>query len=140
MKDGISGKVIYRKDYTAYPWDVNHLDLHFDVGIETTIVRAEMEFRLPTKDKPERTGITADRVLEEPASISRHFLEHPAHNNLRITPLCCARPQMNTFSICLDHGIAFTPSLSDSTKFTCGIRTSPPRNNFTLSDRSGVLA
>jgi aminopeptidase N len=46
MKDGISGKVIYRKDYTAYPWDVNHLDLHFDVGIETTIVRAEMEFHL----------------------------------------------------------------------------------------------
>ncbi len=46
MKEGIAGKVIYRKDYTAYPWDVSHLDLHFDIGIKTTIVRAQMEFQL----------------------------------------------------------------------------------------------
>jgi len=46
MKEGIAGKTIYRKDYLAYPWDVNHLDLHFDIGIETTIVRAEMAFEL----------------------------------------------------------------------------------------------
>ena len=46
MKDGIADKVIYRKDYTAYPWVVNQLNLHFDIGLETTIVRAEMEFQL----------------------------------------------------------------------------------------------
>ena len=46
MKEGISGKAIYRKDYTAYPWDVNRLDLHFEIGSETTVVRAQMEFQL----------------------------------------------------------------------------------------------
>ena len=46
MKEGIAGKTIYRKDYTAYPWDIGQLDLHFDIGLETTVVRAEMEFQL----------------------------------------------------------------------------------------------
>ena len=46
MKDGIAGKTIYRKDYTAYPWDIAQLDLHFDIDLETTVVRAEMEFQL----------------------------------------------------------------------------------------------
>jgi len=46
MKEGIAGKVTYRKDYTAYPWDIEQLDLYFDVGIETTTVRAQMEFKL----------------------------------------------------------------------------------------------
>jgi aminopeptidase N len=46
MKEGIAGKVTYRKDYTTYPWDIKQLDLYFDVGIETTTVRAQMEFKL----------------------------------------------------------------------------------------------
>jgi aminopeptidase N len=46
MKDGISGKSIYRKDYAVYPWDVKQLDLHFEIGREATTVRAEMEFQL----------------------------------------------------------------------------------------------
>ena len=46
MKEGLPGKSIYRKDYKAYPWDVNKLDLYFDIGRESTIVRAEMEFQL----------------------------------------------------------------------------------------------
>ncbi len=46
MKEGIAGKAIYRKDYTVYPWNVHQLDLHFDIGAETTIVRAQMEFQL----------------------------------------------------------------------------------------------
>jgi aminopeptidase N len=46
MKEGVAGKAIYRKDYTAYPWDVEHLDIHFDMGTDTTIVRAEMKFQL----------------------------------------------------------------------------------------------
>jgi len=46
MKDGISGKSIYRKDYAVYPWDVKQLNLHFEIGREVTTVRAEMEFQL----------------------------------------------------------------------------------------------
>ncbi len=46
MKEGVARKAIYRKDYTAYPWEVHRLDLHFDIGIETTIVRAEMALQL----------------------------------------------------------------------------------------------
>ena len=45
MKEGSSCKSIYRKDFTDYPWTVNQLDLHFDIGRETTTVRAEMELR-----------------------------------------------------------------------------------------------
>ena len=51
MKEGISGKSIFRKDYTAYPWDVKHLDIHFDIGGDTTTVRAEMEFQLKDASK-----------------------------------------------------------------------------------------
>jgi len=52
MKEGIADKVIYRKDYTAYPWDVSHLDLHFDIGMKTTVVRAQMEFQLKAGINP----------------------------------------------------------------------------------------
>ncbi len=46
MKEGIVGKAIYRSDYSVYPWSIHQLDLHFDIGIETTIVRAQMQFQL----------------------------------------------------------------------------------------------
>lgn len=46
MKDGLFAKSIYRKNYTVYPWDVNQLDIYFDISSEVTIVRAEMEFQL----------------------------------------------------------------------------------------------
>ncbi|MBT8068914.1 MAG: aminopeptidase N [Gammaproteobacteria bacterium] len=58
MKEGVSGKAIYRKDYTAYAWKVEYLDLHFDIGVEITTVRAEMEFTLK-----EGKGSTQDIVL-----------------------------------------------------------------------------
>ena len=58
MKEGMSGKAIYRKDYKAYPWKVEYLDLHFDIGAEVTTVRAEMAFRL--KDE---AASTQDIVL-----------------------------------------------------------------------------
>ena len=51
MKDGLSTKSIYRKDYTVYPWDIHQLDLYFDIGIESTVVRAEMEFHLKDEEK-----------------------------------------------------------------------------------------
>jgi aminopeptidase N len=46
MKEGVAVGTIYRKDYTVYPWDVDQLDLYFDVGTELTTVRARMQFRL----------------------------------------------------------------------------------------------
>ncbi|MCP4048938.1 MAG: aminopeptidase N, partial [Gammaproteobacteria bacterium] len=46
MKEGIAGKAIYRRDYSVYPWSIHQLDLYFDIGIETTIVRAQMQFQL----------------------------------------------------------------------------------------------
>lgn len=58
MKEGLPGKSIYRKDYMAYPWDVHKLDLHFDIGREITIVRAEMEFQLR-----DSASVTHDIVL-----------------------------------------------------------------------------
>ena len=58
MKEGLPGKSIYRKDYKAYPWDVTKLDLYFDIGRESTAVRAEMEFQLKNKE-----STTQDIVL-----------------------------------------------------------------------------
>ena len=46
MKEGIAGEAIYRKDYEAYAWNVAKLDLHFDIGTETTVVSASMNFQL----------------------------------------------------------------------------------------------
>lgn len=46
MNQSSAGEVIYRKNYTAYPWSVEWLDLRFDIGAETTTVHAEMEFQL----------------------------------------------------------------------------------------------
>jgi aminopeptidase N len=51
MKDGLSAKSIYRKDYSAYPWEVNQLDLYFDIDSECTTVRAEMGFQLKDAQK-----------------------------------------------------------------------------------------
>ena len=50
MKQSVAGEVIYRKNYRAYPWSVKRLDLHFDIGAETTTVHAEMEFQLKGDD------------------------------------------------------------------------------------------
>jgi len=58
MKDGTSGKMIYRRDYSPYPWDVSQLDLFFDIGREKTTVRARMVFH--RKDDP---GASQDIVL-----------------------------------------------------------------------------
>lgn len=46
MKQSSAGEVIFRKNYTAYAWDVNRFDLRFDIGKETTTVHAEMDFQL----------------------------------------------------------------------------------------------
>ncbi|MCW8926147.1 MAG: aminopeptidase N [Xanthomonadales bacterium] len=58
MKEGIASDAKYRNDYTAYPWDISHLELHFDIAAKTTIVTAEMEYLL--KDS---AADSADLVL-----------------------------------------------------------------------------
>ena len=40
MKKGTAGKAVLRKDYTPYPWNVEYLDLQFDIGAEVTTVAA----------------------------------------------------------------------------------------------------
>ncbi len=46
MKQNVAGEVIYRKNYSAYPWNIKRFDLHFDIGADLTTVQAEMEFNL----------------------------------------------------------------------------------------------
>ena len=46
MKKSEASDIVYRKNYTAYPWDVKRFDLHFNIGAEMTTVLAEMEFQL----------------------------------------------------------------------------------------------
>jgi len=64
MKDGKSGKLIYRKDYTVYPWDVSQLDVYFDIGNESTTVRAEMEFQLKDQSLPAQDIVLNGRDLQ----------------------------------------------------------------------------
>jgi aminopeptidase N len=42
MKKGVSGKAIYRKDFTAFPWNVEYLDLSFSIESEFTRVNSRM--------------------------------------------------------------------------------------------------
>ena len=63
MRDGISGKSIYRKDYTDYPWRVARLDLYFDIDSQTTTVRAEMEFQLKDAAKASQDIVLNGRDL-----------------------------------------------------------------------------
>jgi aminopeptidase N len=64
MKDGLAGKSIFRKDYEAYPWDVKQLQLFFDIGRETTTVRAEMKFHLKDAVKPSQDIVLNGKDLE----------------------------------------------------------------------------
>jgi len=52
MKKGPAGKAILRSDYTPYPWDVEKLDLKFEIGEDETVVNSRIRFRR----KPEATG------------------------------------------------------------------------------------
>ena len=74
MKDGASGKMIYRRDYTPYPWDVSRLELFFDIGRETTLVCAEMAFQL----KDDSGGVQEEGPsLGKPVLVVRNVTERP---------------------------------------------------------------
>ena len=45
---------------------------------------------------------------------SRQYMECFTYADLGMKPLCALRPQMNTFSICLNYVVTLTPSLSAS--------------------------
>jgi len=45
MKEGVTRKAVRREDYTPYPWAVDGLSLHFEIGRKITTVRSEMQFR-----------------------------------------------------------------------------------------------
>ncbi len=45
MSQSVSGELEYRKNYTAYPWHIDQLELHFAIGAETTTVSAQMELQ-----------------------------------------------------------------------------------------------
>ena len=64
MKDGISGKSIYRKDYTVYPWHVAQVDLYFNIDSETTTVRAEMKFLLKDSTNTSQAIVLNGRDLQ----------------------------------------------------------------------------
>jgi len=44
MKNGGSGKVVYRKDYTPYPWTLDWVKLRFEIGDNTTRVLSKLQF------------------------------------------------------------------------------------------------
>jgi aminopeptidase N len=45
MKKGAAGKAIYRKDYSPYPWLLDHARFRFEIGEQSTRVLAELDFR-----------------------------------------------------------------------------------------------
>ena len=45
MKKGAAGKAVYRKDYSPYPWFLDRARFRFDIGDESTLVQAELDFR-----------------------------------------------------------------------------------------------
>lgn len=54
MKDGNPARIIYRKDYVAYPWQVHKTRLRFEIAAETTTVHAQMEFEWQGTEQQER--------------------------------------------------------------------------------------
>ena len=51
MKDGSPARVIYRKDYVAYPWHLINTHLLFEIDLDVTIVHATMEFEWQGEDQ-----------------------------------------------------------------------------------------
>jgi len=44
MKEAVARKVVRRKDYTPYPWEIDQLCLRFDIDRRITTVKAEIQF------------------------------------------------------------------------------------------------
>jgi len=75
MQQSVAGEVIYRKNYIAYPWNVKRLDLHFDIGAETTTVHAEMEFQLKDgKHGPHSIVLNGSNLQLVSLAVNDHLL------------------------------------------------------------------
>ncbi len=64
MRNGMTNNITYRKNYAAYPWNVKQLKLQFDIGANTTIVRAQMEFELKDSDMHSHSIVLDGSELE----------------------------------------------------------------------------
>jgi len=51
MNKGAAGKTIYRKEYTVYPWLLDRASFRFEIGEESTRVKAELDFRCNPLDE-----------------------------------------------------------------------------------------
>ncbi len=49
MKKGVSAKAIYRKDYTAFPWKIERVELRFSIGDSFTRVCTSMQLKSKTR-------------------------------------------------------------------------------------------
>jgi len=54
MKKGASGKTVYRRDYSPYPWKLDQVRLRFEIGDESTRVLSELRCRKNTDVLPAR--------------------------------------------------------------------------------------
>lgn len=45
MKKGTSGKAVYRKDYTPYPWVLDKAVFRFEIDEESTRIRSKLHIR-----------------------------------------------------------------------------------------------
>jgi aminopeptidase N len=50
MKKGATGKAVIRKDYTPYPWNLEHVSLRFEIGENSTRVLSEIQFERKEED------------------------------------------------------------------------------------------
>ena len=64
MKDVTSANVIYRKDYAAYPWELKSTRLRFEIGAETTMVYAQLDFEWRGSNSSDRSIVLNGSELE----------------------------------------------------------------------------
>jgi aminopeptidase N len=115
MKKGATAKPVYRKDYRPYPWSLDQVSLRFEIGAESTLVRAEMEFcansLAPAAKNSEQRDIELDGQDMELLSVeldgaplqvgdytltADHLVVHGAPEACRLAVQVRIRPQQNT--------------------------------------------
>ena len=59
MKKGATGKAVIRKEYTPYPWNLEHVSLRFEIGENSTRVLSEFQI-----ERKEESGLAGDIELD----------------------------------------------------------------------------
>jgi aminopeptidase N len=115
MKKGASGKAVYRKDYSPYPWFVDRARFRFDIGDESTRVQAELDFRHRASgteagakhpddieldgQNMELVSVALDGVSLQPGEYTQcadRLIVHGAPESCRLAIEVRIRPQENT--------------------------------------------